>query len=67
MKKRAAQIAIWAVAIFLAARLTWTAAQHDMPVLDTATISIFALYSGRAGFTHFARIIAATRQNGATR
>jgi hypothetical protein len=67
VKKHTAQFAVWAVALFLTARLTWTAAIHDMPVLDTATIGIFALYAVRGGMEHLVNSFNRARQSGAAR
>lgn len=67
MKKRTTQIITWVVALYLAARLTWAATTHDMSILDTVTIGIFAAYGGKAGMEHLVRIFQAARQSGATR
>jgi hypothetical protein len=67
VKKNATQTLIWAVALLLAARLTWAAATHSTTVLDTVTIGIFALYGGKAGLEHLVRVARASRQTGATR
>jgi hypothetical protein len=67
VKKRTTQIAVWAIALFLAARLTWTASHHNMPVLDTVTIGIFAVYAGRAGMQHLVHSLQTARQSGAAR
>jgi len=67
VKKHTAQTITWAIAILLTARLTWTASQHGMPILDTATIGIFALYGVRAGMQNLARSLHTNRQAGGTR
>jgi hypothetical protein len=67
VKKHTPQIVIYAIAILLAARLTWTAAQHHMPTLDTLTIGVFALYGTHAGVTNMHRAIQAARTPKATR
>ncbi|NUS25051.1 MAG: hypothetical protein HOV92_12625 [Streptomyces sp.] len=67
MKKRLPQIVICAVAILLAARLTWLSARHDMPAFDTLTIGLFALYGAHAGASYLASVVQTARQNGGTR
>lgn len=65
MKKNPTQIALWVIAVLVAARLTWTAIQHHMPALDTATIALFALYGTKAGAENLARAFKTARKTGA--
>ncbi|MFG2970814.1 hypothetical protein ACGFZS_46850 [Streptomyces sp. NPDC048288] len=67
MKQKTPQIIIWAIAIILTARLTWTVAQHNTPVLITSTVALSVLFSAKQGAETLARGIAAARKNGSAR
>jgi len=67
VKKHTLPIVLWAIAALTAGRLAWISLQHHMPTLDTATITLFALYGTHAGAQRIANAIRATRQTGATR
>lgn len=64
-KPRLINLAVWIVAILLTIRLSLTVHQHDIGLLDTATIAIFSLYGTRAGGQHLADLF--TRRSEATR
>jgi hypothetical protein len=61
VKQKLPQIAIWAIALFLAVRLTWTAHQHHMPLLDTITIALASTASARLGIDALTRAFTAAR------
>ena len=67
MKENTARLILWAVALLVAARLTWMSIQHHLPAFDTATIALFSLYGARVGAENIARGIQAARKSGATR
>ncbi|MBE4761723.1 hypothetical protein [Streptomyces caniscabiei] len=39
----------WTISLIFTARLVWSAAQHDMHVLDVAAIALLGLYAAKAG------------------
>ncbi|RSN38338.1 hypothetical protein DMH12_38100 [Streptomyces sp. WAC 04229] len=49
------QLALWAVALLLTIRLTWTVAQHNVSVLTTLTVGLCVLYATKAGCDQIAR------------
>lgn len=61
MKQKTPQIITWAIALILTARLTWTVAQHNLPVLVTSTIALSVLFSTKQGADTLARGITAAR------
>ncbi|MFF7190518.1 hypothetical protein ACFZAR_36105 [Streptomyces sp. NPDC008222] len=65
MKTNRTQIILWAVAVLVAARLTWVSIQHHMPVLDTTTITLFSLYGARVAAETIARAAKTARKTGA--
>ena len=67
MKKRLPQIATWAIALLLTARITWSAHQHGLTVLETGTIAVSVLYATRVGAQHVVDTFQAARRTGAAR
>ncbi|WP_032761355.1 hypothetical protein [Streptomyces alboviridis] len=49
------QIILWAIALLLTIRLTWTIAQHNVSVLTTLTVGLCVLYATKAGCDQLAR------------
>ncbi|MBJ6623506.1 hypothetical protein AB0R01_30630 [Streptomyces rochei] len=49
------QILLWAIALILTTRLTWTIATHDVPVLTTITVGLCVLFATKAGCDQIAR------------
>lgn len=67
MKKRLRTIATWVIALLLTARLTVTAIQHNLTVLETGTIALCVLYATQVGAQHVVDVFQAARRTGATR
>jgi hypothetical protein len=65
VKNNRTQIILWAIAILVAARLTWVSIQHHMSIIDTATIALFSLAGTRSAAETITRGIKAARQTGA--
>ncbi|GAA3808733.1 hypothetical protein ACFQ0G_53130 [Streptomyces chiangmaiensis] len=65
MKKKLPKIAQWVVALLLTLRLTYSAAQHHMPIMDTLTIAIASAFATYFGVDVMARGFNAARKTGA--
>lgn len=68
-KPPATQILLWAIALTLTIRLTWTIAEHGVAFLTTITVGLCVLYATKAGCDHIARDYAnaKARRQGANR
>lgn len=65
MKKKLPSIALWAIAILLTLRLTYSAIQHHLPTADTLAIAAAVLFATRMGLDTIARSAKAVRKQGA--
>jgi hypothetical protein len=68
-KPPAIQILLWAIALTLTIRLTWTVAEHGVAVLTTITVGLCVLFAAKAGIDQIARDYAnaKARRQGANR
>ncbi|MDX3053048.1 hypothetical protein PV378_42290, partial [Streptomyces scabiei] len=64
MQKTKLQALAWAISLIFTARLVWVAAQHHMPVLDTAAIALLVLYAAKAGAENIINGVRNTRTGG---
>lgn len=67
MRQKTPQIVIWAIAIILTVRITWTVVQHDVPAVMTVAIAASLLVTAKQGADAIARGITAARKAGADR